>query len=117
MQDPSWRLPRRIVWVGAVSPIVLTAAAWLWFFAAWRFLPDVSRGTVPQQENALFWASELPLKLFGGATIALAVILAAYLVMRKHARLAIPLCIYYAAAAFTIVVGSLMFVPFQPPGW
>ncbi len=96
--------------------MVLTATAWLWFFAAWRILSDVSRSTVGQQEQAFFWASDLPLRIFGGGTLLLAIVLSAYLVIRKHVWLAVPLCIYYFVAAFFIFVGSLKFVSFKPPG-
>ena len=76
----------------------------------------MAQGTVAEQERALFWASELPLKIFGGGTLLLAIVLSAYLVIRKHGWLAIPLCIYHVVAAFVIFVGSFIFVSVKPPG-
>jgi len=116
-RDDGRDLPRRLLWIGAVSPLVLTVVAWLWFFAAWKFLPDVSRETAAQQKDAMFWASDLPLQVFGGLMVLSGLILSAYLVLRKHGWLAVPVCIYYGAAAIAVGVGSFFFIPFKPPGW
>lgn len=109
--------PRRLLWVGGLSPPVLTAVAWLWFFAAWRVLPDVSRGTVGEQERALFWAWDVPVATCGGVTILLALALSVYLVIRKQGWLLVPLLVYFAGATIAILLGSFMFVPFKMPGW
>ena len=106
-----------LFWTASLAPAILPALAWVWCFVAWRMLPDVARGTSAEQGSALYWASEVPLAIFGGLIVLLAVGFSAYAFQRGRAWLIPALCIYYGVATVLVAVASFMFIPFKPPDW
>jgi hypothetical protein len=108
--------PRQLIRIFLV-PIVLALSAWIWCYVAWHALPDVSRGTVEQQERAIFFRSDLPAFALTGCALVFGLFWLTYLVRKRHLWLALVVLIFQVPVVFAIFLSSVLFINFKPPGW
>lgn len=116
MADDSPRSRGGILWIGLLSPVALTIAAWLWSWLAQKSFQGVRFDNATQQDKALLWILDMPVVLFGGASLVLATILTVNVLRRRDGCLVLPLWIYYLVAVFAIAFGCFLFIPFKLRG-